>query len=123
MPDAAPTQKTVHANAIRVDCDDDGDVIVLLSHPCGCCSTFTYLRPEQVDGLILRFVWRYLAGRGIDLARLPRLPGSLRCHPGLWHAKSGRYWPAMVAAIGGVGSQGKLVHAATQRTWLDGFAH
>lgn len=64
-------------------------------------------------------VWRYLAGRGIELDRLPRLPGSLRCHPGLWHAKSGRYWPAMVAAIAGVDPHGKPVHAATHRTWLE----
>lgn len=64
-------------------------------------------------------VWRYLAGRGIDLGLLPRLPGALRCHPGLWHGKSQRYWPAMVAAIAGVDVDGKVTHAATQRTWLE----
>jgi hypothetical protein len=59
-------------------------------------------------------VWRYLEGRGIDLARLPRLPGALRCHPGLWHWEHKCYWPAMVAAI--AGADGK--HCATHCTWL-----
>jgi hypothetical protein len=63
-------------------------------------------------------VWRYLAGRAIDLGRLPRLPGALRCHPGLYHHKSGRYWPAMVAAFSGPDGQGGMAHVATQRTWL-----
>lgn len=62
-------------------------------------------------------VWRYLAGRGIDLAALPRVPGALRCHPGLKH-KAGGVWPAMVAAISGL-VDGQWVHVATQRTWLD----
>lgn len=61
-------------------------------------------------------VWRYLAGRGIALERLPRLPGALRCHPGLHH-KSGGAWPAMVAAISGI-EAGRTAHVATQRTWL-----
>lgn len=60
-------------------------------------------------------VWRYLSGRGIDLSRLPRPPGALRCHPNLYHVKSGRAWPAMVAAISGADG----VHVATQRTWLE----
>lgn len=64
-------------------------------------------------------VWRYLLGRGIDLGRLPRLPGALRAHPGLYHAKSGRYWPAMVAAITGLDADGEAVHTATQRTWVE----
>lgn len=57
---------------------------------------------------------RYLRGRGIDLSSLSRLPGALRCHPTLYHAKSGRAWPAMVAAIAAADG----VHVATQRTWL-----
>ena len=59
-------------------------------------------------------VWRYLAGRAIDLGCLPRPPGALRCHPALYHHKSGRTFPAMVAAISGPGG-----HLATQRTWLE----
>jgi hypothetical protein len=58
-------------------------------------------------------VWRYLAGRGIDLARLPAIP-TLRFHHGLWH-KCGRRFPAMVAAI--VGPDGARL-SAIHRTWL-----
>jgi hypothetical protein len=60
-------------------------------------------------------VARYLAGRGIDLARLARPPRAIRFHPDLWHRRSGRYWPAMVAAI--VGADGKFL--AVHRTWLE----
>lgn len=68
-------------------------------------------------------VWRYLAGRGIDLSLLPRLPGAIRAHPGLAHYAAGPdgggkmcdgTWPAMVAAISGPDG----THLATQRTWL-----
>ena len=63
--------------------------------------------------------WRYLAGRGVDLARLApgaRRPpvGALRCHPALYHP-DGRSWPALVALI--AGRDGKP--AAIHRTWLD----
>jgi len=68
-------------------------------------------KPLQRDDL----VWRYLQGRGIELSRLPRLPGALRCHPRLFHRKSGASWPAMVAAIAGLDGS----HVATQRTWLE----
>jgi hypothetical protein len=61
-------------------------------------------------------VWRYLAGRGIDLARLPRAPGALRHHPGLWHWEARRHWPAMVAAV--CDAEGR--HCATHCTWLEG---
>lgn len=57
-------------------------------------------------------VWTYLAGRGIDLARLPAVPRALRCHKGLVHphdlrrgvdgksaADTAARWPAMVAWI------------------------
>jgi Toprim domain len=59
-------------------------------------------------------VAEYLAGRGIDLAQLGRQPRSLRYHPSLRHAPSGRSFPAMIAAISGVAG----AHAATHRTWL-----
>jgi hypothetical protein len=61
-------------------------------------------------------VWRYLGGRGIDLARLPRVPGALRHHPALWHWEAKRHWPAMVAAV--CDADGR--HCATHCTWLDG---
>lgn len=37
--------------------DDDGDVQVILTHPCGCCRSFVLLRPAQIEELIgsLRF--------------------------------------------------------------------
>lgn len=56
----------------------------------------------------------YLAGRGIDLAELGRQPRSLRYHPALPNAESGRSWPALVAAI----TEASGVHVATHRTWL-----
>ena len=59
-------------------------------------------------------VWRYLAGRGIELGTLARLPGALRCHPSLWNAESGREWPAMTAAI--ADNDGRIL--AVHRTWL-----
>jgi hypothetical protein len=59
--------------------------------------------------------WRYLAARGVDLARLERPPAALRCHPGLWNAESGREWPALVAAITGPGG----AHLNTHRIWLE----
>ena len=66
-------------------------------------------------------VWRYLAGRGIDLARLGRPPRALRCDPACRHAASGRTWPAMLAAV--VAGDGRFI--AVHRTYLavqpDGF--
>jgi len=56
----------------------------------------------------------YLAGRGIDLARLGRQPRALRFHPSLPH-RSGRSFPALVATISGADG----THLATHRTWLD----
>lgn len=58
--------------------------------------------------------WCYLAGRGIDLARLPQVPGALRCHARLYNAESGLYWPALVAAICAPDGQ----HINTHRIWL-----
>lgn len=44
---------------------------------------------------------QYLRGRGIELAALPRQPGSLRFHPALeWHGEhETRKYPAIVAAM------------------------
>lgn len=56
----------------------------------------------------------YLAGRGIDLARLGRQPRALRFHPSLNNRESGRAWPALLAGI--VNPAGKMV--AVHRTWL-----
>lgn len=55
----------------------------------------------------------YLAGRGIDLARLGRVPGALRFAARCWNAEVNRELPAMVAAINRRGE-----HVATHRTWL-----
>ncbi len=41
----------------------------------------------------------YLRGRGLDLARLPRLPGALRFDPACWCQEVRRPLPAMLAAI------------------------
>jgi hypothetical protein len=56
----------------------------------------------------------YLALRGIDLASLGRQPRALRFHPSLPHCPSGGSFPAMIAAISGLGG----AHIATHRTWL-----
>lgn len=72
-----------------------------------------YLKAEEqivgtpVDG--------YLAGRGLDLRKLPFPVRSLRYHPRLWNVESRRHWPAMVAAV--VGGDGKFL--SIHRTWLD----
>jgi hypothetical protein len=60
-------------------------------------------------------VWRYFAGRSIDLSRLPQLPRVLRCHPKLWNEESQRAWPALVAMITDVEGRNCAVH----RTWLE----
>ena len=58
----------------------------------------------------------YLAARGIDLARLPSgIPPTLRFHPGLHHADSGRTLPAMVAAV----QDGRRRVSGIHRTFLD----
>ena len=56
----------------------------------------------------------YLAGRGIDLAELGRLPGALRYHPSLWHAPSEQHFPALVALI----THGDGRPAGVHRTYL-----
>ena len=55
----------------------------------------------------------YLAGRGIELAELGRVPGALRFLPECWCGEVKLKLPAMVAAITRRG-----VHVATHRTWL-----
>lgn len=70
------------------------------------------------DGVAGTPVGDYLAGRGIDLAELPRQPRVLRYHPALWHPWARREMPAMVAAITGPGGE----HLATHCTWLERIA-
>lgn len=55
----------------------------------------------------------YLAGRGIDLAALPRVPGALRFSPKVWCQEASAQLPAMLAAIT---CRGELV--ACHRTYL-----
>lgn len=58
-------------------------------------------------------VQTYLAGRGIRLPILGKVPGALRYHPGLWNGESGRKWPAMVALI-----HNRAGACSVHRTWL-----
>jgi hypothetical protein len=58
--------------------------------------------------------WRYLLGRGIDLAELPQAPAALRLQKALWNPESRRCWPALLAAISG--AAGQFVNA--HRIWL-----
>jgi hypothetical protein len=57
----------------------------------------------------------YLAGRGLDLARLGRQPRALRYHPALWNVEAGARLPALVAAV----TNDAGVHTATHRIWLE----
>jgi len=54
--------------------------------------------------------WKYLLGRGIDLAALPAPPAAIRLHPALYNAESRRSWPTIVAAI--CGPDGKHIKYA-----------
>jgi hypothetical protein len=56
----------------------------------------------------------YLAGRGIELGDLPRLPRALRFHPACRCTEAGRPLPAMLAAI--VSADGEFL--ACHRTWI-----
>jgi len=73
-----------------------------------------YLKAEPFDWS--NPVGRYLVGRGIDPALLPRAPAALRYHAGLWNAELQCHLPAMVAPI---------IHPITRcqmaihRTWLE----
>lgn len=57
----------------------------------------------------------YLMGRGIDIRKLPRVPGALRFHGDLFNSDTRLRLPAMVAAIHGPDG----THQATHRTWLE----
>lgn len=57
----------------------------------------------------------YLAGRGLDLAELRRVPRALRFHPQVWCAERQARLPAMLAAV--TDHEGK--HIATHRTYLE----
>jgi hypothetical protein len=58
---------------------------------------------------------RYLAGRGVDLARLGRQPRSLRYHPACFCAETGGRLPALLAAVSAPDGGFQAVH----RTWLE----
>lgn len=58
-------------------------------------------------------VMGYLAGRGLDLRQLGRIPRGLRFHPGCFNAEAGIALPAMLAAV-----QRRGQHIGTHRTWL-----
>lgn len=65
---------------------------------------------------------RYLEGRGIDFARLGRVPSSLRYHPEVWNTETAKRLgrghaklPAMVACVVGLDGSFLGVH----RHWLD----
>lgn len=68
----------------------------------------------------------YLAGRGIDLARLGRQPGALRAlrfHPACWCCEADAPLPALLAAISGevadpATGEIKRGFLAVHRTWL-----
>lgn len=57
---------------------------------------------------------RYLAGRGIDVAKLGKWPGALRYHAEVWNRDAGVKLPCMVSQM--ITPDG--VHVATHRTWL-----
>lgn len=59
-------------------------------------------------------VWRYLMGRGIDLALLPKVPRALRFHPELYCGEVKAKLPAMVAAL----SLPERAVCGVHRTWL-----
>lgn len=63
-------------------------------------------------------VWRYLAGRAIDLAVLGRVPGALRYHPRCWHTKLRWHFPAMVAAVSDDSAEAGG-HLSTHCTFLE----
>jgi hypothetical protein len=56
----------------------------------------------------------YLRGRGIDVARLGKWPGSLKFHAEVWNREQGLKIPAMIAQM--VTPAG--VHVASHRTYL-----
>lgn len=57
----------------------------------------------------------YLAGRGIDLQQLGRMPGAIRFHHAVWHDHLKRKLPAMLTKFQTLAGR----HAATHVTYLD----
>jgi hypothetical protein len=57
----------------------------------------------------------YLAGRGIDFAKLGRYPGAIRFRHDCWNTELGRPMPAMVTKMTMLDG----THAATHRTYLE----
>lgn len=62
---------------------------------------------------------RYLAGRGIDVARLGHWPGALRYHAEVWNRDAGMKLPCLVSQM--ITPYG--AHVATHRTWLGRDRH
>lgn len=80
-----------------------------------------YLNSKRSGALAGSVVGRYLLARGIDIGRLPRLPGSIGWLPDGWHRQEvdgGQpvltQWPVMVAAL--TDDAGEI--AAVHRTWI-----
>jgi len=56
----------------------------------------------------------YLAGRGLDVRRLSRLPGCLGYLPEMWHSDTNTKWPVMIAGF--TNNAGETI--AVHRTFL-----
>lgn len=71
-----------------------------------------YLSSQPIENTPVQ---KYLAGRDIDIRRLPYPLRAIRYHPELWDRFTQRRWPAMVAAI--TGADGKFM--SVHRTFLE----
>jgi hypothetical protein len=58
----------------------------------------------------------YLAGRAIDLNRLPRRPAALKFSPAVWCKEAGRDLPAMLACVTDAAAGAVM---GTHRTWIE----
>lgn len=56
----------------------------------------------------------YLAGRGLDVRRLSRMPGCLGYLPEMWHSETNTKWPVMIAGFSNDAGETIAVH----RTYL-----
>jgi hypothetical protein len=65
--------RTVVAVGLAVDVDHDGDVVVALTHHCGCCRTLVFLKPGQVDGLVELLRFAEAQGRARKAGALPEI--------------------------------------------------
>lgn len=63
---------------------------------------------------------KYLEGRGIDFARLGKLPGAMRFRAGLWSPEHRRELPAMMTAVMGLDGQHKQTHCTFIERLPDG---